>query len=319
MKSLFLSKSDRDIIVFHLWKSLKYEIRIFLSLVFILGGFILQVLYFELFPGILLVLTGILFLLTKGYNNKVDFGKFKADTEWEKADQSKLNEIVELQRKMKKWDKDPIDITNGIGCLVLFIVCVALILVLYIFTTSYNLFYSMNIYLVNTLVIVLPFWITGVRKITKMPALVNKINLFHTLITTFTEKLQSHQVENYILLGGKDKNIPYDVKIKINIKDQPDNFLGVYGQVSINTVSGTDYPYFYTVIVTYKTFGLKKHFDKVELPPNIIKEFKEQNDVEIIVIRQHTTKTSGYFTKPAVINAIFNAAMFNAVYIIKQG
>lgn len=317
MKSLFLSKSERGIIVFHIWKSLKYEIRIVLSLGLIAGGFVWQTHTFSVFPGLFLVIGGVLFLLTKGYNNKVDFGKFRADSDWEKTDRNKLNEIVELQRKMKKWDRDAIDITNNIGCITLFLVIISLVVVLYLVSVNYNLFYSLNIFLLNTLVIVLPFWVTGVRKITKMPALVNKISLFENLILTFTENLKSHKLEYYVMLAGKEKKMPKDVKIKINVKDQPDNFLGVYGQVSINTVSGVDYRYFYMVIVTYKTFGLEKHVKKIELPKNIIKEYKVQNDVEIVVIRQYTTRTSGYQTKPDMIRSIFNATMYNAVEMLK--
>lgn len=318
MKSLFLSKSERDIIVFHIWRSLKYELRIVLSLGLISGGFFWQANTFSVFPGLFLVIGGVLLVLTKGYNNKVDFGKFRVDSDWEKTDIQKLHEIVELQRKMKKWDRDAIDITNNMGCIILFLIIISLVIVLYLVSVNYNLFYSLNIFLLNTLVIILPFWVTGVRKITKMPALVNKINLFENLILTFTENLKPHKVEYYVMLAGKEKKMPKDIKIKINVKDQPDNFLGVYGQISINSVSGVDYPYFYMVIVAYKTFGLEKYVKKIELPKNIIKEYKVQNDVEIIVIRQYTTRTSGYQTKPDMVKSIFNATMYNVLEILKS-
>ena len=36
-----------------------------------------------------------------------------------------------------------------------------------------------------------------------------------------------------------------------------------------------------------------------------MKEFKEEGDVEVFVIRQHTTRTSGYHTKYKDVRRIF--------------
>jgi hypothetical protein len=61
-------------------------------------------------------------------------------------------------------------------------------------------------------------------------------------------------------------------------------------------VNGTSYPYFYVVLVAKKSFGLGDAFNKFIPPAKIIKEFKIEGDVEILVIRQATTKTSGDHT-----------------------
>jgi hypothetical protein len=39
------------------------------------------------------------------------------------------------------------------------------------------------------------------------------------------------------------------------------------------------------------------------------KEFKYEGEVEVMVLRQETTKTSGYHTKPAVANEILNEGL----------
>jgi len=47
-------------------------------------------------------------------------------------------------------------------------------------------------------------------------------------------------------------------------------------------------------------------------PENVVLECKSEKDVEIAVIRQYTTKTSGYHTKIADIKKIFWHALKEA-------
>ncbi|MFH2094529.1 MAG: hypothetical protein ABIJ16_02420 [Bacteroidota bacterium] len=313
--SLFLSKSEQQIVVFHIWKSLPYGKRLMFSFALIIAGLIIQTVTMFFFPGIGLVFLGVLLILTKGYNNQVDFGKFNAGAEWEKTTPEKLEEMDKLIRKMKKWDVNPFDITNNLGCLIFFSVLAVIIVVIAIAYNLGNYSFPAGLIAINTLTIVIPFWVTGTRKITKMPRLINKLKLLRSLVSVLKDWLAAHELEYYIELVGKDTKVPRDIKIKVNLKDQPKEFLGLYGQVSINNVSGADYPYFYCVLVSYNTFGLKAHFDKIELQAGIIKEYKLQKDIEIIVIRQYTTKKTGYHTKPKGMENIFKTALYNAEII----
>jgi hypothetical protein len=66
--------------------------------------------------------------------------------------------------------------------------------------------------------------------------------------------------------------------------------------VVINEVQGQSYPYFYVVLVARRDFGLHQAFREFKPGGNITKEFKPQREVEVLIIRQHTTEESGYHT-----------------------
>ena len=85
--------------------------------------------------------------------------------------------------------------------------------------------------------------------------------------------------------------------------------MGLYGQVVTNDVNGTSYPYFYVVLVARKGFGLQPVFQAYRPPKKMTKEFKVEDDVEVFVIRQTTSKTSGYHTKNKKMTAILKAGI----------
>jgi hypothetical protein len=72
----------------------------------------------------------------------------------------------------------------------------------------------------------------------------------------------------------------------------------------INEVDGKSYPYFYVVLVARKGYGLGKVHPH-SAAHNLLLEFKVQEETEVLVIRQKTTKTSGYHTNPVMVKNIF--------------
>ena len=65
-------------------KSLVYSKRLQLSFGLIIVGCLIQWAMFGLLPGIILVFAGNLFLLVAGYDNRVNFGSFSADSDWDR-------------------------------------------------------------------------------------------------------------------------------------------------------------------------------------------------------------------------------------------
>jgi hypothetical protein len=316
MRSLFLTKGEQGIVIFHIWKSLDYGKRMLLAiLAVLLGGFLQFYAYvnnltndFVLTLSVLIIFTGNLLLIVKGYNNKIKLDKYTAEKDWVKVDEEQLNKIVNINKKTKSWDTSSLDITNFLGVFVFILVVGILALV-----GESNLFqssFARKVIVLNTIVLFVPHWITGVRRITTTPKLVNKINLFKYLMSGFKQLLREDTLDYLVYVQGKDEMFPRDVKMKIKFKDQPDDFLGMYAQISINNVNDRDYPYFYVVLVAKAQSEILKHiFDKIETPQKVIKEYKTEDDIELIVIRQRTTKTSGYHTKPKSMVYIFNAGM----------
>jgi hypothetical protein len=79
--------------------------------------------------------------------------------------------------------------------------------------------------------------------------------------------------------------------------------------VVLNEVQGSSFPYFYVVLVARRDSGLRSLYDDFSAPAEIISEFKYQDDVEVLVVRQKTTKTSGYHTKTPAALRIFTEGL----------
>jgi hypothetical protein len=125
--------------------------------------------------------------------------------------------------------------------------------------------------------------------------------------------------------------IPTDVQLKVRFKDMPKSYYGLQAQVNINDVQGRSYPYFYCVLVAEKRVNLWPFWEevqemrksarpkerkalffgliKLERPSErIVVEHQKQREVEVLVIRQRTTKTSGYHVSGEMALEIFRTA-----------
>lgn len=297
---------DRDVVVFKVWTSLPYGPRMALSFGLIAGGLLLQALLVDphrilsgFVPGAVLLLAGNLLLLVRGYHNKVDYGKWDPTAEWETVDRKKLSQLVRMDQQIRKWDRSVLDITNGLGAFVFVLVAASLgALVLY----SSGL---VRVVCLDAILLLVPHWVTGVRSILVFPKLVIKVKEIQGLLDRNEAALQGHDVDILMLLNGTEARVPEDVKLRIGIAGHHKDFLGLYGQVVTNDVQGTSYPYCYFVLVARRGYGLAEAFEAYDPPRKVTKEFKRQDEVEVIVIRQHTTKQSGYHTKPRAIDTLF--------------
>ena len=294
MAKLFISSQEQGVIVFRIWKTLPYSKRLLTSFALVLSGFAVQFFMTSFCPGCAPILIGNLLLIVKGYDNRVNSGKYDPDAGWEKVNRSKFSEVQKLHRNMKKWDRSFLDITNGLGFMTLVVISALIAIIYYNGFMRFN--ESMEIVAYDAILLLIPHWFTGIRSTLTKPNLILKISKIEKLLKTKRTNLDEDDIDYYMLLAGEDAKIPDDVKIRINIKNQDKDFLGLYGQIVINEVSGTAYPYFYVVLVAKRGFGLESIFQDFKTPPKITKEFNIEGDVEVLVIRQTTTKTSGYHT-----------------------
>ncbi|MGK7393185.1 MAG: hypothetical protein ACNS62_01385 [Candidatus Cyclobacteriaceae bacterium M3_2C_046] len=312
---MLVNKQQQGIVVFHIWRSLAYNHRVLISLILIFSGFGWQSISVSLWPGLILVFMGNLFLLVKGYNNMVDPGTFEAAAKWEKTDPGRMEELIKINQKIKKWDVSAFDITNPAGAFT-FIGLIIILVILLILAANSNP--ALGIIAADMAVLALPHWVTGARKILTTPKLINKIKIYKKLLPVFTDYLNDYEVEYLMLLRGQETKLPGDVKLKINLKDPPKGFLGIYCQLNMNTVNGTDYPYLYMVLVAKESYGLKNVFNQIQLPAQIIKEFNQEGEIDIIVMRQRTTKTSGYHTNARKMAQIFDSGLTVAEQYIRK-
>ena len=315
MGSVSLSKENNSIIVFHVWKSLPYKLRMMISFFLIVVGLIIQY-YGSLYLGLLFVLGGNMLTLVKGYDNRIKLGMYSATGEWVKTDKEHLDQIVEMNKKVNKLKSSFLDISSKGAFLFIVLVFVLVVLISIAFDQN-NYYLKMMVF--NTAILFLPHWFTGLNQFTDTPYLVRKILIYKKVLKEYDTDLQNKKVSFMIFVKGKDDKLPSDVKMKIDFENQTDNFLGLYAQIAANSIQGKFYPYFYMVMVAKEQMKMTdKYFNQLEVSKPIIKEKSKENNLDIIIIRQHTTKTSGYYTTPKRVNKIFTTGLAAAEFILNN-
>jgi hypothetical protein len=298
-------------VTFHLVPGLQYKHRLLAAFGIIAAGLVLQCVTMTLFPGILFLLAGNAFLLVKGFNNLLG-GAFDASAQWTRATPEQVAELTAMNRRIEKWDRSFLDFTCSRGK----------ILGLMIFIPSFFIFINtvqdapaLAIISGDILALFAPHWFSGLRTIKKFPDLETKLKCVNTLLGDFAVKqvLDPRSIEYFLLLKhAKAGKVPGDIKFKVAIPDQHPDFMGFFGQVVTNSVSGTLFSYFYCVLVAKAGFGLPSTIDTDASTANIITEKKISDDVEVLVIRQKTTNTSGYATDRDSTRTIFLKAFETA-------
>jgi len=305
--SIVPSDSERGIVVFRVWPSLDYTPRLALSFGLILLGLAVQFVTETFWVGAVLIFAGNLFLIVRGYDNRVDYGTLEHDVHWERVEVDRLDSIKDLDRRMRHWDSSALDITNPMGA-VIGIAIFAALAIGAIATEGFARFL-----LVDALILLVPHWLTGVRSILRKPKLLVRVDTIQAVLDGAAADLEPHEVSLMVLLRGsadaEATQLPEDVKFKVDPAGHHPDFLGLYGQVVINDVQGSSHPYFYVVLVAKDPYGLAAAARRFQPPENTIVEIKRQDHVEVLVIRQRTTKTSGYETKDDVATAILASGL----------
>jgi hypothetical protein len=292
-------------------KSLPYNIRLSLIAALLFAGFVLQ-LYVSLPLGAALLLAASLLGIVKGYSNVP--GKMGDQCEWRGADRRQLENVVALARKSRKWDQSLLDVTCGLGAFGLAVITGATAGGAYIlWDAGYE--WLAVICVVDVAVLLVPHWVTGVRRILTNDPLVVKVQELLRVMDVWEAGPHAGEVmlPQMQVRTGSEGEIPCDAKLVLRIEALGDAFLGLQTQVVLNNVQGHDYPYLYCVLVARPQLHM---LDKGLPPPpkGVVVEPKRQepDDVDIVVVRQKTTKTSGYHTKPAACAAIFRYALGQA-------
>lgn len=297
------AREDRGVIVFKVWPSLPYGTRLRASFGLIVLALAIQLVTRSFLHGCVFLAAGNLLLLVHGYDNRVDFGTFDPAAQWERVDLEKLDELERLDRKIRRWDASFLDVTNARGG-VLFAALAGLLA-----WAAWGTRGLPRIVALDGMVLFLPHWITGIRSILLRPRLVIKARTLKALLTDARDALKDHDVNLMMLLRGRETRVPHDLKIRVDLEGGPEDFLGLYGQVVINEVKGSSYPYFYVVLVARRGFGLRRIYEDYRPPVEITKEFKRQDEVEVLVIRQTTTETSGYSTDRLAVKGILREGL----------
>jgi hypothetical protein len=309
----------RDSVRFHFAKNLPYNIRISLSLLLMITGFAVQLYFMKALYGAPLLFIGICLVLVKGYDSRLRIKGFTPDPNWNTVTIEKIQEIEKLRKKNIKWDRDALDISSWLGVLSLILIgSVAIAGALILGELAKDLRVT-AILAIDIAIVMIPLWFSGMRFIMKQPNLAIKVRMILWLHEAFQDrKRKGEEFRPALMLSrGKDeKAIPDDARFSVAFPDSPEGFYGLQAQINLNVVQGTSYPYFYCVLAAKPGFGLFKYKKKIPLAKRVICEYQEDKRAEVLVIRQYTTRKSGYHTKEKQCIDILTNALEGARLIL---
>jgi len=310
----------RDSVRFHFAKNLPYNPRINLAMLLLSAGFAVQLYFMKALYGAPLLFIGICLVLVKGYDSRLRIKGFTQDPNWKTVSIEKIQEIEQLRKKNKRWDRDALDISSWLGILSLILIGSVALAGALILGELANDTRVTAILAIDTAILMIPLWFSGMRFIMKQPNLAIKVRTILWLHELFQDlKMEGEEFRPALMLSrGKDeKAIPDDARFSVAFPDSPEGFYGLQAQINLNVVQGTSYPYFYCVLAAKPGFGLSKYKKKIQLAKRVICEYQKDKRAEVLVIRQYTTRKSGYHTKERQCVGILTNALEAARLIIR--
>jgi len=324
---LLPDRERRHLLQFHVWPRLGYRARMVAAAALVLAGLAAQT---QLSPAapprillgtLLILLAGTAFLLVKGYD-LAPSGKLRAG-EWEKTTRDRFQEVSKLERSMWRWDQSFVDITCPLGFLTLAALALAGLVVFSFLVMQYGTRDWAPVFAADAVVLLLPHWIIGTRRTWRPAALRQQIEALETALERMTAfKIAPFEAHPMFQMAGEgSKRVPVSARVFVRFTKAPEDFLGMQLQVAINNVQGTKYPYLYAVLIAKQSFGLldPKRLDFVrQRVGGLTVESKRESDTHVIVLRQTTTRRSGYHTKTGAIREITEAAWLAAMEMVSK-
>ncbi|MFC2161360.1 hypothetical protein ACFLRX_06890 [Acidobacteriota bacterium] len=307
----FPPPEKRDSVRFYVAKKLPYIFRINIAVVLLIVGFGLQLIFLNPMSGIPFLILGIVLVFVKGYDSRARLKTFDLDPNWKTVSIEKINEIESLRKRTRKWDRDALDVSNPLGVFGLLffsLISVAVSVGLGVLAKDTRI---VVILLLDAVILGVPIWLSGMKFILKQPNLAIRIKIILKLYKVFLNLEKGEKFKPALMLT-KDENkkaLPVDARFSIQFPHSPDGFYGLQAQINLNVVQGTSYPYFYCVLAAKPGFQLASYKDKINCPSFIICEDQKDKRAEVLVIRQKTTKKSGYHTNDSHSAEILAAAV----------
>ncbi len=331
--SILPDRENRHLLQFYVAPKMNYGMRLVAAGLLILAGFGVQLLVpahsiaMLMIGSVPLLLAGNLLLVVRGYNLRPAHAMHSGT--WEKTTRDRFAKMRQLEQEVKRWDESFTDLTCVSGVVALFMLAIGVGVTLLLLAKSPATRFWVPLLLVDATVLLLPHWLTGTRRGWRPLALRQIIDALETALAV-TDQFDTPpcQTQPMFEMAGKDsRQVPINARVFIRFPDGPSGLLGLQFQVALNNVQGTNFPYLYAVIVADKEFGLLDNYlSAIEQPlrhrgkkktGGLTVESSTEGEVEVIIIRQRTTKKSGYHTKPAAIRSIASAAWTSVEMIVK--
>ena len=332
-------REHRHLLQFYVAPKLGYGAGLTWSGSLILLGMAMQILLpdvsvvVRLVCSLPLLLVGNLLLLVQGYNLRPEPARGKRT--WEKTTPERFARLRELEQEVRQWDESFTDLTCPSGVVALLVMAAAVGLVAMVLSQSAAASDWGPVFVADAIVLLAPHWITGTRRGWRPVALRQTVDALQQAMAVIHTFPSPHcEIQPLFEVAEKgDRRMPTNARVFVRFPDGPTALLGLQFQVTLNNVQGTNYPYLYAVLVADKQLQLiDVYLDAIRQQIATVDrtargerkrgrltiESSREADVDVIVIRQATTKTSGYHTKPAAIRRIAQAAWHAALVTMPQ-
>jgi hypothetical protein len=285
---------------FRYYPKLVLPLRLLCSVGIITAGFVMQEIWDLFLLGLGLLFYGSMILTLKKISIDPSIGRVKV--QWEEVSIEEWQNVKKKFKEAKRWKSHITNIKSPKGFALL--ICYSMIA---FFTVVVSL--EMNdldtVALVcNISVLFLPLMLSGSIDGWQPKELSVKLSALRNVYKHFTKKHEELKVKPMLGLssassGGELGLVPIDARMVINFPDAPKGFYGVQVQCSTNEVSDKLLPYLYAVVLTSIEFWPPgKTAPAIDADKGKIKlEYSRTEEAVIFVVRQKTTRTSGYTTK----------------------
>ena len=308
------TESKLPVLEFLMFKTMAYGKRRWLFALLLLLGAAIQFATLWVLPGYFFILFAVLLMWVVGLDNQLDYHGMRVKETWIKGEYAYFSRIVELDRKQARWYISLFNFSGCWGQFLFVIACGGLALLTYLATKFAGQGSVGRIVLFDGLTLICGQWFRGRRQVERRPSLVQKADHFIQTVgpCARAKQLKEHLGSLLFVNPEAAPPVPKDLKLNLAFPDSPDYFYGLQGQVVLNAVRGVDYPYFYAVVVCKQGHGLDELTREVAIPDKVVREVTVKDGAEVVIIRQHTTDTSGYHTSAAQSAKILDTAIRTA-------
>jgi hypothetical protein len=262
---------------------------------FAILGFALQIVIpsgYGFLPGLIVMVPGVMFLAAKNFRNKpLDIGK----EDWQPASVLEFDRI-KSNLQLTRQKRFSVIYRGGFGVFIAIVLFVAAI----VQRGSLG-----GTVCIDALVLLVPFLFTGNIKLWTPQELAFRMRVFEPILSSEPAEGGETIITPYLKLD-KDKEghqIPEDIRLMVEPRRKPADFLGVQLQVAINKGPNGNVPYLYSVFLckgqgkTYEMLSAARFADYVKEPGG-------DKEYGYVVVRQKTAGT-GYHTTDEDVRRLF--------------
>lgn len=304
---------------------LDYRVRLAVIAACLVLGLMVQVLI-SVWVGWVLVLAGALLGTSRGIENKP---RLRGKRRWEQVTLDEFQGVLDTAERSRRWARSIFNLASWPGLLSLLAAVYVVLLVaawlgergrfeplgpLWVFAdfAEGRANAAQKMWLLDAAALSVPIWLSGLRTTWKPEELVIKVKCLQeaeqcirglspsglTVIPQMevsVTRRASSKKKRGLAKPEQDRQLPRDARLQVRFDEAPEEFLGLQIQLSINRV-GRAYPYLYCVLLARQGFGLRQRLGSVSRVGEEMVEYSIEDDVEVVVYRQYTTRQKGYHT-----------------------